>query len=1383
LEGLRSAREEIERELGNRSLPYHGGAGAGVYSGWITPQLDEMVKVYREAEARLTGEPVTEAPPVEPEVKSREVEPYLPGTSLSINQIDATLKLFAQAITSPDVASQRLATIELRKHHLAQRAHDYAARVEALIIEGKSPEEAMNLSRQEIMSGKLPEVTTEYYSDLTQEMRDVLFAKVHHYWKVVEPDTFEEISATTALTNALAGKSISRKRGTGTRAFPQGGSAWDRLARTFADQPQILQAIDKGKSLEDMIEGIFIEAGRKPLPLDKKTVDYLKGLATLTEVDRLILEKPLNELKVEEVRRIADQEYYRRQRELRAALDEGRIDQVEYNIETRIAKDKIYPYPAVTRPEAPARAGFGQARLGEEKFVAPEISERKTAEQIAKETAELELELAPPPSTVTRFEPPIDDAFEQLPMLTTPEKQTINRVFKELLMSPIDIGNAIRANLASCDMSFLRQVKTLAVANPVELYRSNIEAWKSLFSEKSSEANGIWVRNRPSYPYYANMVERTGQDFLRLYEAPKGTSQWQAAEEFGYLTQERVIPRWTAKIPWIKWAGRAFVTGTNTMTILVYDKCLASTMRRAEMIASGQIKLKEGEAFDIQTEMDDYGKAIAWMTQRASLGKMKALAPELNALFFSARSKLGRFLTPKLLIDKNPRVRAFAWKNLSLFVGVIAAFVMLGKLLDLWDVETDPKNAEFMSIRMGNMRIDPWSGNRQFLVLYTRLITGTGVSSVTGKEYEANPINALQSFFRSSLAPFSSIILDFWTGKNFLGEEVNVTDKEQWLERLAPFAVQDIWEAYEDDWKHGAIAVIPAIFGEGVQTYTGDWVENWAKLGLPKYLENTAYGLNDPKYTTKDFWKDTASQFTGVDPDTLTAEKGYPDYIRAIVEARKIIEQMGLMPNVKLTSINTDPNKGYTLTDYYQMWQDREKIIASGDTGKLNEFDADDITKYAFLGNMTQSQYALLIEYHLLPEKEQKQFLESHPEIGIDHRDEWLKSHPEDNARLAVWGKAKLLSKEAYDYMQKMIKELDIPESGLPEMTLPPEGSVEGYFEYREAGNEYGYNSAEAKLPLVKDDVLRKWLGLQPITTPIESLELQVKWRDESDKRDAWGNRESPLYIVDDGERQTKYDEQYANNPDFRDDMRRVEGYGYEFPDDQIENYVEYYNLPEKGYEQERYLIANGGEDLANPTGFYKAMIDLKDKVPFDLDYKVPDAQYDVISHEWEELFEEYENVIGTESERELAREAILRDNPEFRKARRRREAYGKFIPEERVEDYVEYYEIPPKSSDDWYDRNTSEVYYEDDWFLMEHPEFYAIMIDPEIMGEDAWQPRNFEGVPTRDVFKKYKRYKDMESVKSRLWYRCHNEELDDWLVDVKGLVPAYGTDRCLFNQ
>ena len=276
----------------------------------------------------------------------------------------------------------------------------------------------------------------------------------------------------------------------------------------------------------------------------------------------------------------------------------------------------------------------------------------------------------------------------------------------------------------------------------------------------------------------------------------------------------------------------------------------------------------------------------------------------------------------------------------------------------------------------------------------------------------------------------ASLILDFWRGKNFIGEEVDVANKRQWAERVAPFAVWDIYEAFEDDPVHGMQVVIPAIVGAGVQTYTGDWKENVQKLGLPKYSDNLPFGLVEPKYLTSDLWADTSGQFTGVDPGTLSPEKGFPPYIRAMVEARNILENLERIPNETPVSLNTDPAKGTTFAQYYRMWQDRQAIVASGDKEKLKEFDQDERTRSAYRGNFPQRQFALLNEYWAITDKKkQAQFLEDHPELSVNPRTDYLKTHPKENAQLAVWGKASILTPEAYTEFKRLVKELDIPGS------------------------------------------------------------------------------------------------------------------------------------------------------------------------------------------------------------------------------------------------------------------------------------------------------------------------------------------------------------------
>ncbi|KKK51003.1 hypothetical protein LCGC14_3119360, partial [marine sediment metagenome] len=338
---------------------------------------------------------------------------------------------------------------------------------------------------------------------------------------------------------------------------------------------------------------------------------------------------------------------------------------------------------------------------------------------------------------------------------------------------------------------------------------------------------------------------------------------------------------------------------------------------------------------------------------------------------------------------------------------------------------------------------------------------------------------------------------------------------------------------------------------------------------------------------------DTSSQFKGVDPATLTKEKGFPNYIRAIAEARITNEHLATLPNEKLVSLNADPNlKEPTFAQYHQMWADREKLVAAGDDAKITiegetfkgkeaveAFDKDERTKNAHRGNFSQRQFALLNEYWaIVDDKKQAEFLAEHKdEIGVKPRDEWLRSHPKENAELAVWGQAKILTKEAYTAFNSLVKELDIPDNAIPEFAVPPGDLAEDHFNYIEIVSEFGASSAEAKLFRLEHGELTKWgmatlgwdsnIGLRGI----EYYRLQIKSRDAQTEYDA-------IEVTEDRQ---KYLE---DNPEFRDDRRRMDAMEYQIPENQIEDYVEYYTIDRAGYEDDWFLMEH--------LDFYNTMVD-----------------------------------------------------------------------------------------------------------------------------------------------------------------------------------------------
>jgi hypothetical protein len=162
---------------------------------------------------------------------------------------------------------------------------------------------------------------------------------------------------------------------------------------------------------------------------------------------------------------------------------------------------------------------------------------------------------------------------------------------------------------------------------------------------------------------------------------------------------------------------------------------------------------------------------------------------------------------------------------------------------------------------------------------------------------------------------------------------------------------------------------------------------------------------------------------------------------------------------------------------------------------------------------------------------------------------------------------------------------------------------------------------------------------------------------------------------------------------------------------------------------------------------------------------RIPIWRIDV---KWQEQDKQYDAIKTTEE-----KQAFLKSNPEYADDRLRRDAYGKDFPTPLIETYVEYYKIPDKSTDDWYKEHSSESYYEDDWFLMEHPDFYKAMFELGI-----WtKPRDFTKVPSREVYRLYRTYLGKSKGQAKLDFRVQHPELDGWLLLTKKVTKA-ATDR-----
>jgi hypothetical protein len=210
--------------------------------------------------------------------------------------------------------------------------------------------------------------------------------------------------------------------------------------------------------------------------------------------------------------------------------------------------------------------------------------------------------------------------------------------------------------------------------------------------------------------------------------------------------------------------------------------------------------------------------------------------------------------------------------------------------------------------------------------------------------------------------------------------------------------------------------------------------------------------------------------------------------------------------------------------------------------------------------------YALWKQYQTVPETQKEGFLALHPELTKDWRAEWRLAHPEDDARLALWGYGgKLQSQAAYDLVVKWANELNIPLDQMG-LGLPPQNLIADYFDYNKLSTEFSGNSAQAKLwKLEHSDFTNwamenwNWTGTEDYRG-MEYYQLQIQWADKEKQYDA---------VTGDTAKQ-----QFLQaNPDYWSARLTIRAMDYEVPEDYVPLYVQYYQMSTAGYDQERFLM------------------------------------------------------------------------------------------------------------------------------------------------------------------------------------------------------------------
>ena len=960
-------------------------------------------------------------------------------------------------------------------------------------------------------------------------------------------------------------------------------------------------------------------------------------------------------------------------------------------------------------------------------------------------------------------------------------------------MTIVDFFNFIRAMRASFDLSAWRQVSPMIVGNFNSFLVGSADMFRAAWSADHVQAVSAAIQRDTDFALYEQLTEPGKGDFLRPFDA-KAVKAWERQEEFIIQGQESFFGRLADKMPFIRISSRAHITMINKMLFDIWKKQVAVHGGASAVVGDPQAR----ENLRLLAEF------FAEMSGRGPLGPFKTATPIINAFVFAPRFTVGRLFSIRWLVSANPYIRKQAWKNWLTFIGAGFSVLAAGAAMGVWEVEDDPRNTDFGKIRIGGLRIDFWGGVQQYVTLFARLISGEQISSTTGMVRSVDLLDTLQHWSRGKGSPLSQWLLEVATGETFLGDELDLADVQQWMERIAPFALIDIYEAFEEEGLAGVFwGALPAIFGSNVAAYGSDFFEQFRdKLGLPVQEADPVPEVDGKPVTIEEqrfydmgtYAGDINRRITGVPQEDITLANFPADWVH-YAETRENRIVMNGLSNIKPIGLNTDAEKGNSLAEFKLQG---DLIAAEKDP------DLKAALRLEFPNAITGIMHDNLIEYHIIKNtgtnEQLDAFLEEHPELQEVPRREWLAANPTENANLALWGYAPLASVEAAAIFEGLVERLDISEDWLPKKTLPPIESLETHFAYLDEIAATSATSWEAQLILKKDQEAADLAGRQsyvgwrsaegaPLTltdNSVELLELAIGSRELFTEYEAEEDSEKKLQLRED-------------NPGF--DRFLVEMKGYQ--PHSLEELLRVFRITpeEEGkfdllreavvrYGQPAVKNAMSSEEVFEFTfdirgadwkedeflphyvhwgnEFWKGFEWLLRKDRPEQITRVRETLSDYDNAVFDALFEVYEaETLGRDIFPEKTWRGLLyltvnhyRDGAE--RVIELVEAIGVPNQWDRIKD--ELRAIPHDKPDTWPE---GVAWYEDDWFLMDNIEFYRAARDAGLI-----QPADFRTVPTRQVFATYRQYLNLDVGFDRLAFRQTHADLEKWLVLKFDMAP-----------
>jgi hypothetical protein len=302
--------------------------------------------------------------------------------------------------------------------------------------------------------------------------------------------------------------------------------------------------------------------------------------------------------------------------------------------------------------------------------------------------------------------------------------------------------------------------------------------------------------------------------------------------------EEAIMSTWAEKIPAmggvVRRSNRAYTTFLNKLRADTFE----SLVKSGKAIGAG------GEAnVPLAKEIATF---VNNATGRGSLdfgraGSLEKAATALNTAFFSPRLIASRIqmMNPANYVMASPTVRKEMLKSMAAIGAAGNTVLALGSQIPGAETEIDPRSPDFMKLKIGDIRLDPWGGFQQYIVQTAKQVSGQAKSTESGNIYDLGSKYGLPTrretllrFGEQKLNPVLTLFSRALEGKDFDGSPFNLP--EQLVQRFIPILMADLkqlatdnpdllpmeGDEYENFHPENLPFAIPAAFGMGMQQYS-----------------------------------------------------------------------------------------------------------------------------------------------------------------------------------------------------------------------------------------------------------------------------------------------------------------------------------------------------------------------------------------------------------------------------------------------------------------------------------------------------------------------------------------------------------------------------------